>query len=107
MHIVVVTGVHAEGSLELEIGKGIMPKIPSCSKCGNSYFELADQVPSGSNYKLKFVQCSSCNATAGVMDFYNLGQMLKEQQELLEEINSRLSSLEETVAGIDKFIRSR
>jgi len=48
----------------------------TCPKCGNSFFETVEKEPRNSNFKLLFVQCSSCGAVVGVMDFWNIGQLI-------------------------------
>ena len=30
----------------------------------------------GSNFSLTFIQCASCGGVVGVMDYYNIGQLL-------------------------------
>lgn len=50
----------------------------TCVKCGNGNFEAIEYSPSGSSFKLVFIQCSSCGGVVGVMDFYNIGDRLTE-----------------------------
>jgi predicted nucleic-acid-binding Zn-ribbon protein len=50
--------------------------LSTCVKCGGSSFEISHVSPTGSNFKLMFIQCSSCGGVVGVMDFYNIGQSL-------------------------------
>jgi predicted nucleic-acid-binding Zn-ribbon protein len=49
----------------------------TCVKCGGTFFETRTVEPSGSNFKVTFVQCSNCGGVVGVMDFYNIGGMLQ------------------------------
>jgi predicted nucleic-acid-binding Zn-ribbon protein len=49
-----------------------------CPKCENSSFEMVEQTPKGSAFKLMFVQCALCNTVVGVMDYYNIGSVLRE-----------------------------
>jgi predicted nucleic-acid-binding Zn-ribbon protein len=51
--------------------------LPTCVKCGSTLFETKEVTPRGSNFKLNFVQCSSCGGVVGVLDFYNIGGMLQ------------------------------
>jgi len=32
--------------------------------------------PNTSNFKVLFIQCAACGGVAGVMDFYNIGQLI-------------------------------
>jgi predicted nucleic-acid-binding Zn-ribbon protein len=50
--------------------------LSSCVKCGNTVFEVQEKTPVGSNFKFIFVQCSQCGGVVGVMDFYNIGEVL-------------------------------
>ena len=65
--------------------------LPSCPKCNNHLFEIHQAEPSGSAYKLMFVQCSSCGAVAGVLDFFNIGAKLSKQDEALKKIARALN----------------
>lgn len=59
-----------------------------CAKCGNLSFELKENAPQGSRYKLLFVQCSSCGAVVGVLDYDNIGAVLRKQNEAIKRIAS-------------------
>jgi hypothetical protein len=49
----------------------------TCVKCGSTSFEMKEVTPRGSNFKLNFVQCSSCGGVVGVLDYCNIGGMLQ------------------------------
>lgn len=49
----------------------------TCTKCGNTRFEIKESSPQGSNYKIMFVQCSSCGGVVGTTDFYNVPSLLE------------------------------
>jgi excinuclease UvrABC ATPase subunit len=49
-----------------------------CIKCDGSSFEIVENSPRGSAFKLMFVQCSSCGGVVGVLDYYNIGARLTE-----------------------------
>lgn len=68
-----------------------------CAKCNGSYFEVVEQEPSKSRFKLLFVQCSSCGAVCGTMDYFNIGTQN-------EKIEKRISALESTISNIDSNI---
>ncbi|MGA2553267.1 MAG: hypothetical protein ABSF20_00605 [Smithella sp.] len=48
----------------------------TCIKCGNTRFEIKIVEPNGSSFKLTFIQCASCGGVVGVMDFFNIGQLI-------------------------------
>ena len=58
----------------------------TCPKCDQHSFEIKENTPRGSNFKLLFVQCSSCGAVVGVMDYYNIGAKIKEVENKLDKV---------------------
>lgn len=60
--------------------------VSSCPKCGNFTFEMKVVEPRDSNYKLNFVQCASCGAVVGVLDYFNIGAKIAKQDEALKKI---------------------
>jgi hypothetical protein len=52
--------------------------ISTCTKCGGHLFEIRENEPRGSRFKLMFVQCSSCGGVVGVIDYYNIGAEIQE-----------------------------
>ena len=50
--------------------------ISTCTKCGNTQFEVKEASPGESNFKLNFVQCTSCGGVIGVLDFHNIGDLI-------------------------------
>jgi hypothetical protein len=65
--------------------------MSSCPKCGGHIFELEERAPSGSNFKPQFVQCASCGAVVGAMDYYNIGSLIHQQNEAIKKIASALN----------------
>jgi uncharacterized Zn finger protein len=65
--------------------------MSSCPKCGNHAFQLQENTPTGSAYKLMFVQCSSCGSVVGVMDYFNIGTLIKQQNEAIKKIAGALN----------------
>jgi len=57
-----------------------------CPHCQNSSFELKEVSPSKSNFKLHFVQCSSCGAPLGTIEYMNIGSLLAKQNEAIKRI---------------------
>jgi len=48
-----------------------------CPKCENNEFEVVNETPVNSNYDLIFVRCSNCHTVVGVIDYYNVGTLIK------------------------------
>jgi uncharacterized Zn finger protein len=55
-----------------------------CPKCEKSGFEVVNEVPVNSNYPLIFVRCANCGSVIGVLDYYNVGELIKKLAEKLK-----------------------
>lgn len=49
-----------------------------CSKCGHTSFELVEDAPTKSSYKMWYLRCSSCNTFLQALDYYNVNAQLGE-----------------------------
>ena len=47
-----------------------------CPGCWNTSFELVVKTPSGSDFALNFIQCSRCGGVVGVLESYNIGELI-------------------------------
>lgn len=81
-----------------------MLDISTCAKCGGHMFKLVTQEPQGSRYKLNFVQCASCQAPIGVVDYFDHSTELTKLQKQLE---GRLDRLEAGMQRIARALNSR
>lgn len=54
-----------------------MENSSKCPKCENSAFEVVNELPVNSNYELIFVRCVNCRTVVGVIDYYNVGTLIK------------------------------
>ena len=63
---------------------------PMCGHCEGHVFEIKQVTPKNSAFKVYFVQCASCGVPVGVMDFYNIGSLLKRQQKALKKLGAKL-----------------
>ena len=52
--------------------------MSKCPRCDSTSFEMVEHTPSGSSFKLMFIQCAFCKSVVGVMDYYNIGSRLLE-----------------------------
>jgi hypothetical protein len=48
----------------------------TCVKCGNTRFELVEKNPAGSERPLAFIQCSQCGGVVGVLDTFDIGELI-------------------------------
>jgi predicted nucleic-acid-binding Zn-ribbon protein len=47
-----------------------------CPKCESTRFEMQEGAPTGSQYKVMFIQCAFCGTVVGVTDFFNVPFLL-------------------------------
>jgi hypothetical protein len=71
--------------------------ISKCGKCEGTSFKLVTQEPSGSKFKLNFIQCSSCSTPFGVTDFFNTGAQMEAQNNELAAMKRQLATMENTL----------
>lgn len=59
----------------------------SCPKCGGHSFELKENAPMGSNFKVNFIQCAAltCGTVLGVMEYHNTAALLQKQNQQIAE----------------------
>lgn len=62
----------------------------TCAKCGHTQFELKEIVVKDSAFKLMSVQCASCGTSIGVIDYYNIGHLIKKQSAAIKKIATQL-----------------
>lgn len=79
--------------------------ISKCPKCNNTFFELEENSPSGSNYKLLFVQCSSCGSVLGVMDFFNIGTKISIVEEMIEKLDKKINNIDNNIVTVANLIK--
>ena len=53
--------------------------------------------PSRSGYKQNFVQCAKCGAPFGVTDYFNVGQLLKNQEKKIVALEAAVGALERAI----------
>lgn len=72
-----------------------------CPKCDHTHFEVKENSPTHSNFKLLFVQCSSCGTVVGTMDYYNIGTRLTELEKKIDEIRYSSYSSNSVISNLD------
>ncbi|WP_119054998.1 hypothetical protein [Acinetobacter colistiniresistens] len=79
-----------------------------CGSCGSSTFELVEQDGiRNSNFKLTFVQCSSCGVPIGVMDYYNIGDKLDVMENRIKNIESTIGNVDHNVVALAKLLKKK
>ena len=62
----------------------------TCMKCGSSSFEIKENSPKSSRFKLMFVQCASCGGVIGAMDYMNIGAELQDVKNAIERVTGQI-----------------
>ena len=60
-----------------------------CPNCVSSSFEVVNETPNHSRFKLQFVRCSSCKTVIGVLEYNNIGALI---EILAKKLNIKLFS---------------
>jgi predicted nucleic-acid-binding Zn-ribbon protein len=76
-----------------------------CPRCENNAFELEEVIPLGSNYKMFFVQCTSCKAAISATEYYDAGVLVHEQEKRFDSIDKTLLSLEQRIADLSSVVQ--
>lgn len=50
--------------------------ISKCPKCDNYQFEMVENTPKKSNFKIMLIQCSSCGCVVGTAPYYNTANLI-------------------------------
>jgi hypothetical protein len=77
-----------------------------CSKCEGAAFKIQEISPNGAAYKFYAVQCTSCQTPIGITDFYNLGNLLKQQEKAIADLDRKISSIQSSVGQIAHALQS-
>lgn len=48
-----------------------------CPRCSNDEFEAVNEKPKNSEFEFIFVRCSICKIVVGVVDYHNVGTLVK------------------------------
>lgn len=87
--------------------------LSKCPKCENHYFEVIENSPSKSNYKLFFVQCSSCGCVISAMEYFNVGNKITEVENKINTlsstvrtVNGNLDVINHNIANLQSLVQS-
>lgn len=64
--------------------------LSKCPKCDSTQFEVQENSPVGSRFKIIFVQCSRCGCVVGVTDYRNIGYEVQEVKQELQAIKQEV-----------------
>jgi len=67
--------------------------IPSCSKCGHEFFGGSSIEPNGLSYRVNVIFCLKCGTIAGVLDRIDIGSIIQDMEEKLEDMEHKIDYL--------------
>lgn len=76
-----------------------------CGSCGHGQFEIKENSPRGSRYKLMLIQCASCGVPVAAQDYYNTGAQLTQQQQKIDQIAHQVNVLEGSLYRIEQLLQ--
>lgn len=65
--------------------------MSKCGHCGNHSFEVKEVSPSGSRYKMYFVQCASCGVPVGSMEYISNNVLLQKLTDAVKNIANAMN----------------
>jgi hypothetical protein len=69
-------------------------------------FRLQEITLHGAAYRMMAAQCSSCQTPFALTDFYNVGQLLKNQEKEIANIQKKIGSIQSNVNQIAYALNS-
>ena len=70
-------------------------------------FKIVEQSPTGSNFKMNFVQCVTCNVPVGVVDYYDNNNLIRRVEVKVDHLETSLVNLESKLNQLINVMRSR
>jgi predicted nucleic-acid-binding Zn-ribbon protein len=67
--------------------------MTTCAKCDASSWKLDELSVSGTKARYYAVQCTNCNAPAGVVEYNNVGDQLIELEKKVDALYTNLTAL--------------
>lgn len=78
--------------------------MSTCVKCGGHLFKIKEQSPSGSNFKVFFIQCSSCGVPVGTMDYYHTASLLENLEKKVNRLIGEIDQIKHSLGVINHNI---
>lgn len=77
-----------------------------CGKCGTFTWELSEEAPNLSNWKLFFVRCAMCKVPIGVLEYNNAGAKLDKVEKTVTVLGDSLTRMFQVIdANIRQLFR--
>lgn len=79
--------------------------MSKCPSCGNLSFRVQLVEPGESNFKLYFIQCSSCGVPVGITEYYNSGALIRGLEEKLSSLSDQINHMNHNLMVLEDSIR--
>lgn len=76
-----------------------------CGKCEGTVFATQEMEPQGAAHKFIAVQCQQCGTAIGVLDYYNLGTLLKTQAEQIAQLRTDLHEMSGRLGMLAHYVQ--
>ena len=70
-----------------------------CASCGGFIWEIAEEVPNESAFKVNFIRCSLCKVPIGVIDYYHTHTKLEQIEKTIKQFGDSLVGMLEVIDG--------
>jgi hypothetical protein len=81
--------------------------IPKCPHCNATRFEVTENEPVNSNYKIFIVHCISCGAPVGPMEYIVSSVLMTNLEKQLTQVQQSLSIFDGRLRKIEQALRPR
>ncbi|MDP2720834.1 MAG: hypothetical protein Q8O75_02740, partial [bacterium] len=79
--------------------------MSKCAKCNSTSFKIQEKEPTGSRFKLLFVQCSMCGVPIGVVEYHNTGSLIQNLEKKINQLESSISDVQHNIHAITRLLR--
>lgn len=79
----------------------------TCKNCEGTIFEVVEQSPTNANYKMFFVQCSTCGQPIGALEYYAGWVKMNSIEEKVKKLELKIDNLEYLLRILINNQRSR
>ena len=79
--------------------------LSKCPSCDHRMFEMVENEPYKSNFKYMFIQCSKCGSVVGLTEYFNVGKLVKDQQNSIDSLKKQVSYLTSLVESVHSRLK--
>ena len=77
----------------------------TCIKCGGHRFEMVERAPSGSRFKMYFIQCAGCGVVVGVTEYLNAAAHLQKLDKQGKGLAADVEEVKRAIAQLAYIIQ--